>query len=289
MQTDQAVPADPVAGHTQPKTPPGALSGSAPVASPAVQRAAASPSRTLGLGAPLERAPAPATRIETVSLQEWAASRGQTATLGEQNEVRTESATPTAPLTATLTATPTATTDAPPPNTPVAQRLVGAPPPIATPNTRNTPQAVEPPRSTMPPRITTPHVQRAVQPEPIAAAHTRDTGSIAVAAGIAHRDADGSVVFEAPSPSLSRHDVQRAVDVEEMTRDTTSVTTATTGAAPPATASPTVTAPAPPTTAGTPNLEDLARRLYDPLAARLKAELRLDRERFGLVTDLHRP
>ena len=37
-----------------------------------------------------------------------------------------------------------------------------------------------------------------------------------------------------------------------------------------------------------PNLDELARKLYDPLAARLKAELRLDRERAGLVTDLRR-
>ncbi|MDQ1738822.1 MAG: hypothetical protein QOE53_474, partial [Pseudonocardiales bacterium] len=37
---------------------------------------------------------------------------------------------------------------------------------------------------------------------------------------------------------------------------------------------------------GTVDIEDLARRLYDPLSARLKAELRLDRERAGLITDV---
>ena len=36
------------------------------------------------------------------------------------------------------------------------------------------------------------------------------------------------------------------------------------------------------------NLDELARRLFDPLAARLKAELWLDRERAGMVTDLRR-
>ena len=34
--------------------------------------------------------------------------------------------------------------------------------------------------------------------------------------------------------------------------------------------------------------DELVRRLFDPLAARLKAELRLDRERAGLITDLRR-
>ena len=40
--------------------------------------------------------------------------------------------------------------------------------------------------------------------------------------------------------------------------------------------------------AGPTDVEELARRLFDPLAARLKAELWLDRERAGLVTDLRR-
>jgi len=35
-------------------------------------------------------------------------------------------------------------------------------------------------------------------------------------------------------------------------------------------------------------VEDLARRLFDPLCARLKAELWLDRERAGLITELRR-
>ncbi len=37
-----------------------------------------------------------------------------------------------------------------------------------------------------------------------------------------------------------------------------------------------------------PSTDELVRRLFDPLAARLKAELRLDRERAGLITDLRR-
>jgi hypothetical protein len=33
-------------------------------------------------------------------------------------------------------------------------------------------------------------------------------------------------------------------------------------------------------------VDELVRRLYDPLSARIKAELRLDRERWGQLTDL---
>jgi hypothetical protein len=44
-------------------------------------------------------------------------------------------------------------------------------------------------------------------------------------------------------------------------------------------------APAAPGPAGPP-LDELARQLFGPLAARLKAELRLDRERAGRLTDL---
>jgi hypothetical protein len=40
--------------------------------------------------------------------------------------------------------------------------------------------------------------------------------------------------------------------------------------------------------AGTPSTDEMVRKLFEPLAARLKAELRLDRERAGFVTDLRR-
>ncbi|HZO65272.1 MAG TPA: hypothetical protein VFB74_09730 [Kribbellaceae bacterium] len=49
--------------------------------------------------------------------------------------------------------------------------------------------------------------------------------------------------------------------------------------------------PAAPTASGpaaATDLDELARRLYDPLTARLRAELWLDRERAGLVTDRRR-
>jgi hypothetical protein len=59
-------------------------------------------------------------------------------------------------------------------------------------------------------------------------------------------------------------------------------------APPVATGSAPSAAPAGPPTSGAAGvpLEELARQLFGPLTARLKAELRLDRERAGLLTDL---
>jgi hypothetical protein len=57
--------------------------------------------------------------------------------------------------------------------------------------------------------------------------------------------------------------------------------------APPPEATPAPAAAAAAPTAGTSatDLDEMARRLYEPLSARLRAELWLDRERAGLVTD----
>jgi hypothetical protein len=56
-------------------------------------------------------------------------------------------------------------------------------------------------------------------------------------------------------------------------------------AAPAGAAAATAAGAAPGLTAS-PDLDELARRLFDPLTARLRAELRLDRERAGVTTDL---
>ncbi len=99
----------------------------------------------------------------------------------------------------------------------------------------------------------------------------------AVAAGVARQDADGSVVFAPPvgsdyaAPTVQRElepnqDEGRRADVQAPT--------------PPAGA-----APSPLAGLDTADLEDLARRLFDPLAARLRTELWLDRERAGFLTD----
>jgi len=118
-----------------------------------------------------------------------------------------------------------------------------------------------------------------------------DAGSGAVAAGIAHRDADGSVVFALPTSSAPSPNVQRAVPPGDTAVDSPPEKPVDRPLPAPASAAPptpthSITADRP---GGALDIDDLARRLYDPLAARLKAELRLDRERAGVITDLRRP
>ena len=63
----------------------------------------------------------------------------------------------------------------------------------------------------------------------------------------------------------------------------------TPAAAPPPEASPAPTPPPqrrPTAGAAAADLDEMARRLFEPLSARLRAELWLDRERAGLVTDI---
>jgi hypothetical protein len=86
-----------------------------------------------------------------------------------------------------------------------------------------------------------------------------DAGEVAVANGVAQRQADGSVVFS-PAPD-----------------DAPAVQAAS------APATPSAAAPAQPGAAGA-DLDELAKRLYGRLRVMLKHELRLDRERAGLLT-----
>ncbi len=95
-----------------------------------------------------------------------------------------------------------------------------------------------------------------------------DPGSAAVAAGIARRAEDGSIVF---SPAADAP-VQRSVDAAPVQR---------------------VGEPSPGASPGggeqdNEHLEQLAKQLYDKIRDRLRAELRLDRERCGRITDLSR-
>jgi hypothetical protein len=148
-----------------------------------------------------------------------------------------------------------------------------------------------------------------------------DAGEIAVSRGLARRDNDGSVVFsfspsadapsaDTPAPSshrLARSDasgvwtnvasspetVQREAlessgGAAEASPETTSptavpVSSATPGPSP---APGSLSAGAPAAAVPGVPLDELARQLFGPLSARLKAELRLERERVGLLTDL---
>ncbi|WP_371098959.1 hypothetical protein [Streptomyces sanglieri] len=115
-------------------------------------------------------------------------------------------------------------------------------------------------------------------------------GSAAVAAGVAQRMADGSVVFGSPPPSYSAPVVQRETESEE----------------PPPPDPPQDAAPEPepepepgpsaeahgapgasgaaPAHGGAPVVTDeLVRALYAPLSRLFKADLRLERERAGFL------
>ena len=96
-----------------------------------------------------------------------------------------------------------------------------------------------------------------------------DAGSFAVAAGVAQRQADGSVVFSSPAPDPA----EPAVDLAEEP-----VAQRAASAGPPG-------APAAGAHGGdTSDLDELAKRLYGRLRVMLKHELRLDRERAGVLT-----
>lgn len=115
-----------------------------------------------------------------------------------------------------------------------------------------------------------------------------DAGTVAVAAGIAQRMADGSVVFTPPGTVQRAPDDSAVPSTEpapaepppEAPQDTSS---------PPAgeTPAPGGTDPAHPAgTGGTPKVTDeLVRALFGPLSRLLKAELRLERERAGHLID----
>ena len=132
-----------------------------------------------------------------------------------------------------------------------------------------------------------------------------DAGAVAVAHGLAQREPDGSVVFggrepvqrqEANEPAVATAPADVSGPADGALADGTlagaapgpaamSAATAATWAAAGATAGSQPGAAAATGAAGPP-LDELARQLFGPLAARLKAELRLDRERAGLLTDL---
>lgn len=147
------------------------------------------------------------------------------------------------------------------------------------------------------------------------AAGYRDPGTIAVARGLARREPDGSVVFDlGPSPAppepsppprqeapagwytvagsgetVQRQEAAGAAGAPAPSPGGEPGMASITASAPsPATGPASSAAPAGPPASGaaSPPLDELARRLFEPLTARLKAELRLDRERAGLLTDL---
>jgi hypothetical protein len=116
---------------------------------------------------------------------------------------------------------------------------------------------------------------RAIEPRGDDVAANRFTGFQDHGDSGAHYDtATNTITFGAPT-------IQRAPDSTPPAEASTET--------PPVSASPsTALSVAPATTSAEPNVDELVNRLYDPLAARLRAELWLDRERAGVLMDLGR-
>lgn len=96
--------------------------------------------------------------------------------------------------------------------------------------------------------------------------------SVPEAGPVVSRDADtGHATVEAISPMAT---VAREAEAATRTEPAAAVGSAATAAGG--------------SVAAGPDLDDLARKLYDRLRGRLAAELRLDRERIGALTDLRR-
>ncbi|MFF9512135.1 hypothetical protein ACF1BU_28990 [Streptomyces sp. NPDC014724] len=125
-------------------------------------------------------------------------------------------------------------------------------------------------------------------------------GSVAVAAGVAQRAADGSVVFGSPAPPYAPPVIQRETETEEPPppeppREAAPEPEAEPGQDPEPESGPEPgptagghgapgAAPAAPGPGGAPVVTDeLVRALYTPLSRLFKADLRLERERAGFL------
>jgi hypothetical protein len=259
-------------GPGDPPEPPASRPESSPAAieRTAVERTAIETAPTLGSIVSTQRAAAPQ---PLPSVQRTAGAERPPA-LPVPTTVQTMSAAPelVAPLSfartpavtvhpALPTTTPAASTAKPSPYTATVMRT--AVPPsneMAPPGAAANPAAA----ASAPPATTTP-------------TRWTDAGAVAVAAGVAQRQADGSVVFPTPSSDVVSRDADEIAAAEpEASAPTTAPTTA-----------PAATRPA---TAVDPamDLDELAKRLYGRLRVMLKHELRLDRERAGLITQARR-
>ena len=131
-------------------------------------------------------------------------------------------------------------------------------------------------------------------PAPRALPHTGAASSpaaVAVARGLATLEPDGSVVFAPPPDDVGATSAVAASSASFVQRVPEALSAAPAAPSPPA-AEPGPAVPALPSPAaagaGLDNeqLDQLAKQLWDRVRERLRAELRLDRERSGRVTDL---
>jgi hypothetical protein len=143
------------------------------------------------------------------------------------------------------------------------------------------------PASPAPAAELTPMVQRRFDTPSPAATATPAAASASAASGVSGRTVGLAEMFALASAQADAETVQRSADESVPSPAETQVQLE---AAPASSPSATPSAPA----AGAPgaaapsgaDLDEMARRLYEPLTARLRAELWQDRERSGLLTDL---
>jgi hypothetical protein len=107
--------------------------------------------------------------------------------------------------------------------------------------------------------------------------------------GLQRRPSDAPALVLAAAAPQAALPTPRATPTPAAQRSTSASTpTAPSATSTPAPAPTPVPAPAPPAAPTAEELEELAKQLYDKIRAQLRAELRLDRERYGRVTDLAR-
>lgn len=146
--------------------------------------------------------------------------------------------------------------------------------------------------SPTPPTPRLPLAAGTARPPTIAAAS--DPAAAALSTGLATVDADGAIVFPGLAGAVLSGGTQLAVQRAGSDAALIAPVAVQAGAdavpGPDATPSgaPSTGPGAAPAAAGTADLDELAKRLYDRIRVRLKAELRLDRERAGLMTELGR-
>jgi hypothetical protein len=143
------------------------------------------------------------------------------------------------------------------------------------------------PASPAPAAELTPMVQRRFDALPSSATPASLESPMSAASGVSGRTVGLAEMFALASAQTGSETIQRAADESAPPAAETEVQLE---AAPTSSPSASPAAPAAgPAGAAAPSgaeLDEMARRLYEPLTARLRAELWQDRERSGLLTDL---
>lgn len=108
---------------------------------------------------------------------------------------------------------------------------------------------------------------------------------LAAGVGVSSPSADESGSASVPQPAEVGAADDRFPSVQLDAADTASAPSGPAAVPPPSASASGVAPAAAPAGAAPTDLDEMARRLYEPLSARLRAELWLDRERAGVMSD----